>query len=85
MKNKFPILGSEPKEYIPLDIVKSHEKQAIRNHSQTLERLAERGGLGWVEILFVLEDKNYDFHTKLTEMSARIKVLEIVKRKGEIE
>jgi len=76
--NRFPILGSEPKEYIPLDIIKLHEKQAIRNHSQTLERLAERGGLGWIEMLFVLEDKEYDFHTKLTEMSARTKVLEIV-------
>ena len=76
--NKFPILGSEPKEYIPLDIIKVHEKQAIRNHGQTLKRLAERGGLGWVEALCVLEDREYDFHTKLTEVSARTKVLEIV-------
>lgn len=75
--NKFPKFGSEPKEYISLDIVKPHEKQAIRNHSQTLERLEERGGLGWLEILFALEDKNHSFHTKLTEMSARTKVLEI--------
>ena len=80
--SKFPILGSEPKEYIPLDAIKPHEKQAIRNHTQTLKRLAERGGLGWIEALCVLEDREYDFHTKLTEMSARIKVLEIIKRKG---
>ena len=79
--NKFPILGSEPKEYIPLDIVKSHEKQAIINHGQTLDRLSQRGGLDWVEMLFVLEDKNYDFHTKLTKMSARTKVLEMVNLK----
>ena len=78
METKFPILGSKPKEYIPLDIISLHEEQALRNHTQTLKRLAERGGLGWVEALFVLEDKDYDFHTKLTEMSARIKVLEIV-------
>jgi hypothetical protein len=78
MEHKFPILGSNPKEYIPLDIVKPHEKQAIRNHSQTLKRLAERGGLGWIEALCILEDREYDFHTKLTENSARIKVLEIV-------
>lgn len=81
MENKFPILDSEPKEYIPLELVKPHEKQAIRNHNQTLERLSERGGLGWIEMLFVLEDKNYDFHTKLTEMSARTKVLKIVNLK----
>ena len=84
MENKFPILGSEPKEYIPLDIIKPHEKQALRNHGQTLKRLAERGGLGWIETLCVLEDREYDFHTKLTEMSARIKVLEIIKRLGRV-
>ncbi len=76
--NKFPILGSKPKEYIPLEVIKPHEKQAIRNHSQTLKRLAERGGLGWIEALCVLEDREYDFHTKLTEDDARTKVLEIV-------
>lgn len=85
MENKFPILGSEPKEYIPLDIVKSHEKQALRNHGQSLQRLAERGGLGWIEMLCVLEDREYDFRTKLTEEIAKIKVLEIVKRKGELK
>jgi hypothetical protein len=78
MGNKFPILGSEPKEYIPLDAIQPHEKQAIRNHTQTLKRLAERGGLGWIEALCVLEDREYDFHTKLTEEDAKIKVLEIL-------
>ena len=76
--NKFPILGSKPKEYIPLEVIKPHEKQAIRNHGQTLKRLAERGGLDWIEALCVLEDREYDFHTKLTEDDARTKVLEIV-------
>ncbi|MBX4259769.1 hypothetical protein KTC96_24905 (plasmid) [Clostridium estertheticum] len=78
METKFPILGSKPKEYIPLDVINLHEKQAFRNHTQTLKRLAERGGLSWVEALFVLEDKDYDFQTKLTETDARVKVLEIV-------
>ena len=79
--NKFPILGSEPKEYIPLDVIKVHENQALKNHGQTLKRLAERGGLGWIEALCVLENREYDFHTKLTEDDARIKVLEIIKGK----
>lgn len=78
MENNFPILGSNAKEYIKLDIIQPHEKQAIRNHSQTLKRLAERGGLGWIEALCVLEDREYDFHTKLTEKSARTRVLEII-------
>lgn len=78
MKTEFPILGSKPKEYISLDVIKPHEKQAIINHMQTLERLASRGGLSWNEILFILEDKQYDYKTQISEMSARTKVLQIV-------
>jgi hypothetical protein len=32
-----------------------HEEQARRNHSQTLQRLAERGGLGPNEMLAVMD------------------------------
>ena len=78
MENKFPILGSKPKEYISVDVIKPHEKQAVINHMQTLEQLARRGGLSWVEMLFVLKDENYDYKTQLSEMSARTKVLEII-------
>lgn len=78
METEFPILGSKPKEYIPLDVIKPHEKQAIINHMQTLERLASRGGLSWVEMLFVLKDEPYNNKTQLSEMSARTKVLQIV-------
>lgn len=74
--NKFPILGSEPKEYIPLDIVKPHEKQALRNHGQTLKRLAERGGLSWIEALCVLEDRKYDYN--ISEIDAKVKVLKFI-------
>jgi hypothetical protein len=80
VEDMFPILDKGPKEYVPLRIVKVHEKQALRNHGQTLKRLAERGGLGWIELLCVLEDRDYDFHTKLTEETAKVKVLEIIKK-----
>ena len=36
-----------------------HESQAIENHSQTLERLAERGGLHPIEMACVLENRRY--------------------------
>ena len=78
MVDMFPILGSKPKEYIPLEVVKPHEKQALRNHSQTLERLAMRGGLCWLEMLFVLKDERYDYKVKLSEMEAKAIVLQIV-------
>ena len=41
---------------VPWDLVAPHERQALRNHDQTLERLAERGGLSPAELLAVLED-----------------------------
>jgi Asp-tRNA(Asn)/Glu-tRNA(Gln) amidotransferase B subunit len=41
---------------VSFDLVKRHEKQAMANHSQTVERLAERGGLSWFELLMVLTD-----------------------------
>jgi hypothetical protein len=42
---------------IPWDMIVSHEKQAVRNHSQTLERLAERGGLSAEEALSAINDR----------------------------
>lgn len=53
---KYPVIGTKPQEYIPQEVLIPHEKQAIYNHSQTLERLAERGGLSWYEILCILQD-----------------------------
>lgn len=55
---RYPVIGTEPKQYIPYEVLLSHEERAIQNHGQTLERLAERGGLSWFEILCVLEEKN---------------------------
>lgn len=63
----FPILHScvlrcrEQHFHSPLvvsfDLVKRHEAQAMTNHSQTVERLAERGGLSWRELLMVITNK----------------------------
>jgi hypothetical protein len=45
---EFPIMTNKGKEYIPYDIIKPHEEQALKNHcGQTLDRLAARGGLSW--------------------------------------
>jgi len=42
---------------VSFDLVKRHEQQAFTNHSQSVERLAERGGLSWFELLMVISDK----------------------------
>ncbi len=58
----FPVMvgkyGAE-RSYVPWSIVAPHEQQAQRNHSQTLKRLAERGGLAPCELAAVLEDRNW--------------------------
>lgn len=41
------------------EMVEGHEEQAQRNHYQTLSRLAERGGLDSMELVAVLEDRDY--------------------------
>lgn len=42
---------------LPWDVIAPHAAQAQRNHGQTLERLAERGGLGPDEAVAVLENR----------------------------
>lgn len=44
---------------IPWKMIQPHEKQAMANHSQTLMRLAERGGLGATEALDVLRGNTW--------------------------
>ena len=69
-EREFPIL-TKPKEYIPWDAIAPHEAQALRNHHQTLERLAERGGLSWVETYAVLTDNHFMSVMSLTEEACR--------------
>lgn len=61
VQEMFPVLtragANDPKVYFPWAIVAKHEKQADRNHGQTLRRLAERGGLAPCELVAVLEDR----------------------------
>lgn len=76
MDNKvFPILGTNPKEYIPWDSIVPHENQAWINHGQSLEKLASRGGLSWCEALAVLRDSKF---IEMPEEEAKEKVLELL-------
>ena len=64
---QFPVLLSERRKLeregidvptsIPWDFIAPHERQARANHYQTLERLAERGGLSPWEIVQVVCDR----------------------------
>lgn len=76
-EKQFPILGT--RESIPWSVIEPHEKQAHRNHSQTLKRLAERGGLSWTEAFLALTDQQLTFRN---DPDAREKVLAIVRSAG---
>jgi len=60
----FPVMTGDnfPREQgvcVPLAIVLQHERQAKKNHSQTVQRLAERGGLSASELAAVLDDRDW--------------------------
>jgi hypothetical protein len=83
----FPILKrrwNDPKESVPWDAVEPHRAQAQRNHYQTLERLAQRGGLSWSELLAVLQDQGW---TKIAEDDARKQVNAMIaaRKKGQAD
>ncbi len=69
---RFPIIGSGG-QTIPWAVIAQHEKQAGRNHGQTLRRLAERGGLDWTEALWVLTGQPWG--STRNDPDARAKVL----------
>jgi hypothetical protein len=52
----FPIMDGPD---VPWSLLEPHEKYAMKNHGQTLERLAERGGLAAVEALQILDAKPF--------------------------
>lgn len=63
---RFPIMGTHGQRTghveggsIAWATIAPHEKQALRNHYQSLEVLASRGGLSWTEALAVLLDVPY--------------------------
>lgn len=54
-----PIMGATIVSEIPFAMLVPHEQQAMKNHGQTLERLAQRGGLGVSEAIDILEGRRW--------------------------
>lgn len=65
MKNRqFPVLTGGDNYpgapgWVPWDLLAGHEAMALSNHGQTLERLADRGGLSPDEMLSIIHDVPY--------------------------
>jgi hypothetical protein len=55
---------------VPWSLVGSHERQAQKNHSQSLERLSQRGGLSPLELWCVVNDKHWHEKGDMTETKA---------------
>ncbi len=83
MEKRFPILWQHGREIerqftamglprsVPWNFVESARKQAEMNHGQTLERLAQRGGLSPSELLAALEGRTLAFVRKKPIVDAK--------------
>lgn len=47
---------------IPWKMISPHAARALKNHGQSLSRLADRGGLSAKEALCIIEDRNWGYH-----------------------
>ncbi len=71
---EFPIHPTDRKilRGIPWQFVAPHERQARRNHSQSLATLAQRGGLSIRELFAVLTDRDYHDIPEVEYQSAEV-------------
>ena len=69
------------RDYIPYAVIKDYEEQAFKNHGQSLQRLAERGGLSYDEALAVLEDRSW---SRVEQSEAKHKVYVIIQAFNEL-
>ena len=65
---------------IPFWIVEQHEAQAKCNHYQTVQRLKERQGCSWRELLAILTDRRYQDVPNMSNSAAMIEVVSIVQK-----
>lgn len=75
----FPIMDiqSHSTEYIPWFYLSGCAERALKNHGQSLETLAQRGGLSWCEALALMEDRPW---CRMDNDEAKRKVHQIIAR-----
>lgn len=79
---RFPVLldwreqkaGLIPRD-VPWALVAGHEEQAHLNHRQTLQRLAQRGGLCPQELWCVVHDKSWRLRCGIDEAVAWLRTV----------
>jgi hypothetical protein len=76
IQRKFPVMTeSKSGAFIFWDMIEPHRRQAARNHGQSLERLAERGGCCPEELCAILEDREY---RKMDKVEARERLADLI-------
>lgn len=86
-ERRFPILDSTGLRSIPWAMLVPNARQALDNHDQTLERLAERGGLAAYEALAVLDGRKWrkmDDAVSSAELRKRVEAWEQDVQRAEI-
>ena len=76
MRTEMPIQGGKLLKAVPWNVVKDHEARAMSNHSQTLDRLAQRGGMDPVEMLKIIQDE--DLFPLNADPEAELKLIGII-------
>lgn len=66
-------------EPFPMALLRPHEMQAFKNHDQSLEMLASRGGCGASELVAILEDRPW---SKMDEDDAFVRLAAYVLKHG---
>lgn len=90
-ERRFPVLYSRGERdalsgaptTVPWSLLAGHEEQASRNHDQSLERLAERGGLDPVEMLAVIENRKWKpmtLHAAVEQLKEAVRAHETKQR-----
>ena len=87
-KRMFPIQDGISRA-IPWSMISPHEVQCQKNHSQSIQRLSERGGLSPSEVLAVLDDESWFTESKwgnfMTEWSTRKEHPKVIAAREELE
>jgi len=77
----FPIMGNDKIKSVPWWLVETARGQLQRNHGQTIELLAKRGGLDVLELAGALTGRKWGQLRDLNETQA----LAVINRRLEVE
>lgn len=77
----FPIMGCAELKSVPWWLAETARGQLHRNHGQTVERLAQRGGLDVIELAGALTGRSYSRLREINETQA----LAVIRKRLEVE